>query len=180
MFYSFVIRSEPVQSFQWGTDSVISVRFNPGEPDILAASARYVLYTFICYMITCARPSTAFSNTVRGFLFFQRPQHNHIWSPHVFCGKENYYDGIVETSSLILVIWNHFYSSNLKIANVVCELLFFRQTKTNSIAWNPMEPMNLTAVSENHILKFSLMGYAKSAFVFCLCANFIPWWNWIG
>ena len=26
--YRFVIRSQPVQSFQWGTDSVISVRFN--------------------------------------------------------------------------------------------------------------------------------------------------------
>ncbi|KAJ4822212.1 hypothetical protein Tsubulata_013577 [Turnera subulata] len=31
-------RSQPVNSFEWGTDSVISVRFNPGEPDLLATS----------------------------------------------------------------------------------------------------------------------------------------------
>lgn len=34
-------RSQPVESFQWGTDTVISVRFNPGDPNLLAASARY-------------------------------------------------------------------------------------------------------------------------------------------
>ncbi|KAM0977170.1 hypothetical protein ACFX2C_019977 [Malus domestica] len=32
-------RSAPEQSYQWGTDTVVSVRFNPGEPDILATSA---------------------------------------------------------------------------------------------------------------------------------------------
>ncbi|KAJ6677593.1 NUCLEOTIDE BINDING [Salix viminalis] len=32
-------RSQPVSSFKWGTDSVISVRFNPGEPNLLATSA---------------------------------------------------------------------------------------------------------------------------------------------
>lgn len=80
MVLLFVIRSQPVQSFQWGTDSVISVRFNPGEPDILATSARYyfLLYTCLCHVIICARPPRPFSNTMRGFFFFQRPQHNHI------------------------------------------------------------------------------------------------------
>lgn len=34
-------RSEPVQTFEWGKDTVISVRFNPGEPNILATSGRY-------------------------------------------------------------------------------------------------------------------------------------------
>jgi WD repeat and SOF domain-containing protein 1 len=43
-------RSQPVQSFQWGTDSVISVRFNPGEPNLLATSARYILSTLYLYM----------------------------------------------------------------------------------------------------------------------------------
>ncbi|KAG1363408.1 DDB1- and CUL4-associated factor 13 [Cocos nucifera] len=33
-------RSEPVNTFEWGKDTVISVRFNPGEPDVLATSAR--------------------------------------------------------------------------------------------------------------------------------------------
>ncbi|XP_068642841.1 uncharacterized protein [Aristolochia californica] len=32
-------RSQPVNSFEWGKDTVVSVRFNPGEPDVLATSA---------------------------------------------------------------------------------------------------------------------------------------------
>ncbi|KAL6570701.1 hypothetical protein OROGR_000251 [Orobanche gracilis] len=32
-------RHHPVNSFEWGKDTAISVRFNPGEPNILAASA---------------------------------------------------------------------------------------------------------------------------------------------
>ncbi|KAK6157177.1 hypothetical protein DH2020_011425 [Rehmannia glutinosa] len=32
-------RSQPVNSFEWGKDTAISVRFNPGEPNILATSA---------------------------------------------------------------------------------------------------------------------------------------------
>ena len=35
-------RSQPINSFEWGSDTVISVRFNPGEPNLLATSARYV------------------------------------------------------------------------------------------------------------------------------------------
>ncbi|MCL7037550.1 hypothetical protein MKW94_003411, partial [Papaver nudicaule] len=31
-------RSEPIRSFEWGKDTVISLRFNPGEPNILATS----------------------------------------------------------------------------------------------------------------------------------------------
>lgn len=32
-------RSEPVSTFEWGKDTVVSVRFNPGEPDVLVTSA---------------------------------------------------------------------------------------------------------------------------------------------
>lgn len=32
-------RSEPVSSFEWGKDTVVSVRFNPAEPDVLVTSA---------------------------------------------------------------------------------------------------------------------------------------------
>ncbi|KAL5989476.1 hypothetical protein ACLOJK_010368 [Asimina triloba] len=35
-------RSQPVNSFEWGKDTAISVRFNPAEPDILATSATYL------------------------------------------------------------------------------------------------------------------------------------------
>lgn len=38
-----VIRSQPVNTFDWGNDTTISVRFNPGEPNVLATSAKYVL-----------------------------------------------------------------------------------------------------------------------------------------
>lgn len=31
-------RSQPVNSFEWGVDTVVSVRFNPGEPTLLATS----------------------------------------------------------------------------------------------------------------------------------------------
>ncbi|KAH7536760.1 hypothetical protein FEM48_Zijuj03G0020700 [Ziziphus jujuba var. spinosa] len=32
-------KSAPERSFEWGTDTVISVRFNPGEPNVLATTA---------------------------------------------------------------------------------------------------------------------------------------------
>ena len=32
-------RSEPVNSFAWGADTVTAVRFNPSEPDIFASCA---------------------------------------------------------------------------------------------------------------------------------------------
>ncbi|XP_028073919.1 probable DNA helicase MCM9 [Camellia sinensis] len=35
-------RSQPVNSFEWGKDTVISVRFNSGKPNILATSARRI------------------------------------------------------------------------------------------------------------------------------------------
>ncbi|RXH73684.1 hypothetical protein DVH24_016506 [Malus domestica] len=53
-------RSAPEQSYQWGTDTVVSVRFNPGEPDILATSARYVLMLIdkICITILVIKTCT--------------------------------------------------------------------------------------------------------------------------
>ncbi|CAA0396802.1 unnamed protein product [Arabidopsis thaliana] len=76
-------RSQPVQSFQWGTDSVISVRFNPGEPNLLATSA----------------------------------------------------------SDRSITIYD------LRLSSAARKIIMM--TKTNSIAWNPMEPMNLTAANED-------------------------------
>ncbi|PKU83402.1 DDB1- and CUL4-associated factor 13 [Dendrobium catenatum] len=32
-------RSEPVNTFKWGNDTVMAVRFNPGEPDLFATSS---------------------------------------------------------------------------------------------------------------------------------------------
>ncbi|KAK9085368.1 hypothetical protein Sjap_025779 [Stephania japonica] len=74
-------RSEPIRSFEWGKDTVISVRFNPGEPNLLATTSRD-----------------------RGIILY-----------------------------------------DLRLSSPVRKLIM--QTKTNSIAWNPMEPMNFTAVS---------------------------------
>ena len=33
-------RSEPIQSFKWGHDATLSVRFNPAEPELLASTGR--------------------------------------------------------------------------------------------------------------------------------------------
>ncbi|XP_062153694.1 uncharacterized protein LOC133861890 [Alnus glutinosa] len=76
-------RSQPVRSFEWGTDTVISLRFNPGEPNLLATSASDRSITL--YDLRMSSP----------------------------------------TRKLIM------------------------QTKTNSISWNPMEPMNFTAANED-------------------------------
>ncbi|KAJ3687894.1 hypothetical protein LUZ61_017058 [Rhynchospora tenuis] len=76
-------RSEPINTFQWGNDSVISIRFNPGEPNLLATSSSdrgVVLYDL--------RTSSPFKKVIM-------------------------------------------------------------QTKTNSICWNPMEPINFTAANED-------------------------------
>ncbi|KAI8009245.1 DDB1- and CUL4-associated factor 13 [Camellia lanceoleosa] len=76
-------RSQPVNSFEWGKDTVISVRFNPGEPNILATSA----------------------------------------------------------SDRSIAIYD------LRMSSPARKLIM--RTKTNSIAWNPMEPMNFTAANED-------------------------------
>ncbi|KAJ4804712.1 DDB1-and CUL4-associated factor 13 [Rhynchospora pubera] len=76
-------RSEPINTFQWGNDSVISIRFNPGEPNLLATSS-----------------------SDRGVVLYD-----------------------LRTSSPFKKI--------------------IMQTKTNSICWNPMEPINFTAANED-------------------------------
>ncbi|KAF9591944.1 hypothetical protein IFM89_010302 [Coptis chinensis] len=78
-----VNRSEPVSSFGWVKDTTISVRFNPGVPNLLATSSSDRSITL--YDVRLSSPLT----------------------------------------KLIM------------------------KTKTNSISWNPMEPMNFTAVSTN-------------------------------
>ncbi|KAG5545237.1 hypothetical protein RHGRI_017639 [Rhododendron griersonianum] len=72
-------RSQPVNSFEWGKDTVISVRFNPGEPNVLATSA----------------------------------------------------------SDRSIAIYD------LRMSSPTTKLIM--RTRTNSISWNPMEPMNFTA-----------------------------------
>ncbi|XP_020100861.1 DDB1- and CUL4-associated factor 13 isoform X1 [Ananas comosus] len=76
-------RSVPVNSFEWGKDTVISVRFNPGEPDVLATSA----------------------------------------------------------SDRSITLYD------LRMSSPARKLIM--KTKTNSICWNPMEPMNFTAANED-------------------------------
>ncbi|CAN1286890.1 DDB1- and CUL4-associated factor 13, partial [Linum perenne] len=79
-------RSQPVNTFEWGTDTVISVRFNPAEPNVMATSA----------------------------------------------------------SDRSIALYD------LRMSTPVRKIIM--QTKTNSIAWNPMEPLNFTAVSSMILL----------------------------
>lgn len=76
-------RSQPVNSFEWGEITVRSVRFNPGEPNLLATSA----------------------------------------------------------SDRSIAIYD------LRMSSPARKIIM--QTKTNSIAWNPMEPMNFTSANED-------------------------------
>lgn len=76
-------RSQPVNSFEWGKDTVTSVRFNPGEPNLLATSA----------------------------------------------------------SDRSISIYD------LRLSTPARKVIM--ATKTNSIAWNPMEPMNFTAANDD-------------------------------
>ncbi|XP_073028273.1 uncharacterized protein [Primulina eburnea] len=76
-------RAQPVNSFEWGIDTSISVRFNPGEPNILATSG-----------------------SDRSITLF-----------------------------------------DLRLSSPARKIIM--RTKTNSIAWNPMEPMNFTAANED-------------------------------
>ncbi|KAK6919116.1 Sof1-like protein [Dillenia turbinata] len=76
-------RSQPVITFEWGNATSISVRFNPGEPNILATSA----------------------------------------------------------SDRSITIYD------LRMSSPARKIIM--RTKTNSIAWNPMEPMNFTAANED-------------------------------
>lgn len=76
-------RSQPVNSFEWGVDTVVSVRFNPGEPNVLATSG----------------------------------------------------------SDRSIAIYD------LRLSTPARKIIM--QTKTNSIAWNPMEPLNFTAANED-------------------------------
>ncbi|XP_024024327.1 DDB1- and CUL4-associated factor 13 [Morus notabilis] len=76
-------KSAPEKTFEWGTDTVISVRFNPGQPNVLATSA-----------------------TDRSIVLY-----------------------------------------DLRMSSEVTKLIM--RTRTNSIAWNPMEPINFTAANED-------------------------------
>lgn len=76
-------KSAPEKTFEWGTDTVISVRFNPGEPNILATTA----------------------------------------------------------SDRSIVLYD------LRMSSEITKLIM--RTRNNSIAWNPMEPINFTAANED-------------------------------
>ncbi|KNA15888.1 hypothetical protein SOVF_094180 [Spinacia oleracea] len=76
-------RSQPINSFEWGVDTVVSVRFNPGEPSVLATSG----------------------------------------------------------SDRSIAIYD------LRLSTPATKIIM--QTKTNSISWNPMEPLNFTAANED-------------------------------
>ncbi|KAK4766500.1 hypothetical protein SAY87_008142 [Trapa incisa] len=92
-------RSLPIKSFEWGTDTILSVKFNPGEPNILATSA----------------------------------------------------------SDRSITIYD------LRLSSPVKKVILM--TKTNAIAWNPMEPMNLTAANEDtncYSFDYRKLGEAKN------------------
>ncbi|KAJ6991545.1 hypothetical protein NC653_019653 [Populus alba x Populus x berolinensis] len=111
-------RSQPVNSFKWGTDSVISVRFNPGEPNLLATSARYACIYKV--KVDSYAPREVWETEIIDFL-------------EPFALKE-------ECDRSIMLY-------DLRVSSPARKLIM--RTKTNSISWNPMEPMNFTAANED-------------------------------
>ncbi|KAM7492214.1 hypothetical protein LguiA_035135 [Lonicera macranthoides] len=107
-------RSQPVNSFEWGKDTGISVRFNPGEPNILATSASANLLLVLEAPCPSDRSITIYD------LRMSTPLRKIIMR-------------------VVLATW--------KLPFQQFEQCL--ETKTNSISWNPMEPMNFTAANED-------------------------------
>ncbi|GLC33361.1 hypothetical protein PLESTB_000341300 [Pleodorina starrii] len=90
-------RSEPVQSFTWGSDTVTSVRFNPAEPDVFASTG----------------------------------------------------------SDRSIALYD------LRRATPLRKVVM--QTRSNALAWNPLEPFNFTAANEDCCLYTFDMRKLESA-----------------
>ncbi|KAE9457674.1 hypothetical protein C3L33_10411, partial [Rhododendron williamsianum] len=106
-------RSQPVNSFEWGKDTVISVRFNPGEPNVLATSASD--RSIAIYDLRMSSPTTKL----------------------IMRGERLEDPAAIETEIL------GYYQKLL--GTDFAEKRDASATRTNSISWNPMEPMNFTA-----------------------------------
>ncbi|KAL6535813.1 hypothetical protein OROHE_012657 [Orobanche hederae] len=125
-------RHHPVNSFEWGKDTAISVRFNPGEPNILAASASHLQLRSI-YLLTGYVYTDCFSYIIS----------------HEFGGAKLLLYLCNGSDRSITIYDLRVSSPAIKIImrkNLRCSKMF---TKTNSIAWNPIEPMNFTAANED-------------------------------
>jgi len=95
------MRSEPVQTFAWGADTVTSVRFNPAEAQVLATTA----------------------------------------------------------SDRSLALYD------LRMGNPLRKLVM--QTRSNALAWNPMEPFNFTVANEDT----NLYTYDMRSMKIALCVH---------
>ncbi|THF94342.1 hypothetical protein TEA_019922 [Camellia sinensis var. sinensis] len=133
-------RSQPVNSFEWGKDTVISVRFNPGEPNILATSARSSGSRWRPYATRrnhSKQHAWARDYYRKRVLNFDSPSPSAHEAMQAIMGqaKQN------EQSDRSIAIYD------LRMSSPARKLIM--RTKTNSIAWNPMEPMNFTAANED-------------------------------
>uniref|UniRef100_A0A7N2MD78 Sof1-like protein domain-containing protein n=1 Tax=Quercus lobata TaxID=97700 RepID=A0A7N2MD78_QUELO len=135
----------PVRSFQWGTDTVLSVRFNPGHPDLLATSAR-VEKLSSSFRLSKLTFKLALKGSQSLFKFrFGRDISEISINPQILAEhieeqrRSVKVEGICRDRSITLY--------DVKTTIPIKKLIM--QTKTNSIAWNPMEPMNFTAANED-------------------------------
>ncbi|KAF9679222.1 hypothetical protein SADUNF_Sadunf07G0117500 [Salix dunnii] len=118
-------RSQPVSSFKWGTDSVISVRFNPGEPNLLATSARLRVVRAKVYDI----------------LVFVHAMHVCWGFSYSSLVSDITYSRTLRAGDRSIMLYD------LRVSSPARKLIM--RTKTNCISWNPMEPMNFTAANED-------------------------------
>eukprot|EP00201_Polytomella_parva_P011923 CAMPEP_0175058486 /NCGR_PEP_ID=MMETSP0052_2-20121109/11873_1 /TAXON_ID=51329 ORGANISM="Polytomella parva, Strain SAG 63-3" /NCGR_SAMPLE_ID=MMETSP0052_2 /ASSEMBLY_ACC=CAM_ASM_000194 /LENGTH=426 /DNA_ID=CAMNT_0016323869 /DNA_START=29 /DNA_END=1309 /DNA_ORIENTATION=- len=98
-------RSEPIQSFTWGSDAITSVRFNPAEPDIFASTG-----------------------SDRGIALY-----------------------------------------DLRTSTPIRKLVM--QTRSNALAWNPMEAFNFTVANEDcNLYSFDMRKLQSST---CVHKDFV-------
>lgn len=186
-------RSEPVSGFAWGADSVTSVRFNPAEPDLLASAGSdrsIALYDLrsatpirkLIMQVKCPPALLSRSCTMASTHNGQKPQ---IWECK-FCLR---FGSIEEALQCACALGRDFslahallavtIPSALSLAKPLCYTSglwthfdlaggdiswdFALQTRSNSIAWNPMEAFNFTVANEDCCLYTYDMRRLQSA-----------------
>uniref|UniRef100_A0A0D9WRR3 Sof1-like protein domain-containing protein n=1 Tax=Leersia perrieri TaxID=77586 RepID=A0A0D9WRR3_9ORYZ len=134
-------RSEPINSFEWGKDTVLSVRFNPGEPDWFFEEERTLeekVHLASHHLVGAAAlwhrrwesslPSSIWSCVTTTWpRFAEQIKAKFGAPPAIFTTRHVTNDGRAER--------------NAKSTTSA--------TRCNSICWNPREPMNFTAANED-------------------------------
>ena len=133
-------RSAPLSRFQWGVDTLQTVRFNPAEPDLLASTASD--RSLVLYDLRSSTP-------IRKLVMQARPvlaAHAAAPAGHASAGPARCPGAAVSRGCL--------------------------QTRSNSVAWNPMEAFNLTLANEDcSLYTYDIRKLKSAACVHQVCSS---------